>query len=140
MLFAFGASPLLAGCLIGSHGAAMLVVGLQISNLWMKFLLFALILASLLHGLLLHAWRRLPSAIVQMQCGEASLEVETRAGERYVCQLLADSLITPLLVVLRVRREGRRLSRALVIVPDAMERQAFRQLRVWFNWKVQAAV
>jgi toxin CptA len=47
---------------------------------------------------------------------------------------LRDSLVTPYLTVLNVLPQGARFSRSVVILPDSLDAESFRQLRVWLKW------
>lgn len=78
--------------------------------------------------------RRLPFAALRLE-REGALSVIEPAGEAVEAQLLPDFVAHPWLVVLRLRVEGRRY--ALTLPPDALEKDAHRQLRVWLNWRAK---
>lgn len=58
-------------------------------------------------------------------------------GVEYQGRVLGSSLVTPVLSVIRIRMSGRWLSRAIVIVPDAVSEDDYRRLRVHFRWKIR---
>jgi len=49
-------------------------------------------------------------------------------------QWQSDSLVTPFITVLNVLPQGARLARSVVILPDSLDAESFRQLRVWLKW------
>ncbi len=61
-----------------------------------------------------------------------------RDGGRLPCRILRDSVVTPSLTVLNVLPEGAHLARGLVILPDRMDKEPFRRLRVWLKQGDQA--
>jgi toxin CptA len=78
---------------------------------------------------------------------EMACILETRGGERIACALLGSSFVAPYLTVLELkplkfdgavelRETWRRFfSRSVVILPDAIDFEEFRQLRVMLRWK-----
>lgn len=55
-------------------------------------------------------------------------------GSTFRGEVLPGSVVHPTLTVLNLRVLGRRLSYHVIVMPDAVEAQAFRQLRVWLRW------
>lgn len=133
-------SRALVGILVSAHAASALLLGLT-GLPWMgKLAALPVFLASLALSLRRHAWRLSPSAVVGLR-----LEQECRAafrrldGETLEGPLLGSSFVSPWLTVLKIRPDGRRLAVSLVILPDAVEREAFRRLRVLLRWKCAQA-
>lgn len=129
-------SRALAGILVSAHAASALLLGLT-GLPWMgKVAALPVFLASLALSLRRHAWRLSPSAVVGVR-----LDPECRAafrrldGKTLEGTLLGSSFVSPWLTVLNLRPEGRWRTVSLVILPDAVEREAFRQLRVLLRWK-----
>ena len=50
------------------------------------------------------------------------------------------SLVAPWLTVLHISLPERRGMYSVIILPDSLDAQAFRQLRVWLRWGVQDVV
>ncbi|MDO9470690.1 MAG: hypothetical protein Q7J23_08220 [Nitrosomonas sp.] len=66
----------------------------------------------------------------EMQC-----TLTTRSGESMGCSILGDTFVTPYLTVLNLKPSGKFLTRSVVILPDGIDVEEFRQLRVWLRWK-----
>lgn len=66
-------------------------------------------------------------------------QLVTRDGNRYDATILASSFVTPYLAVLNCSLTGRWLQYHIVILPDAVDEEAFRRLRVWLRWGGQTS-
>jgi len=119
--------------LVAAHGAVLAAL-LPSLPLWAGQALAVLLLCSLLYYLLRDAWLLLPvSCIGLTREGEGAVLLR-RDGARLSCGILHDSLVTPSLAVLNVLPRDSRFARSLVILPDSMGAESFRQLRVWLKW------
>jgi toxin CptA len=77
---------------------------------------------------------RQPQALYLRCRADGSLNV--RHGEDWLpAELLPDTLVLSWLAVLRYRPDGEARPKACVILPDSLERDDFRQLRVWLRWR-----
>ena len=63
------------------------------------------------------------------------VEVEDAEGRTAAGRLCEGSFVAPWLTVVRWVPEGARFSRAITIVPDAVEAGAFRRLRILLRWR-----
>ena len=63
------------------------------------------------------------------------VEVEFPDGRLVAGRLADGSFVAPWLTIVRWVPEGARFSRAIVVVPDAVEAQAFRRLRILLRWR-----
>jgi toxin CptA len=126
----------LAGLLLGSH--ALAAAGLLASRpsgaiATVGLLALALSLALCLRR---HACVSTPQSVVRFELTDTlEFEAETHAGDRVAGTVLGTTFVTPWLVVINVQREGRRLPLAVVILPDATDRESYRALRVWLRWR-----
>lgn len=59
----------------------------------------------------------------------------TRSGELMVCSILGSTYVAPYLTVLNVQPVGKFFMRSVVILPDGIDAEEFRQLRVWLRWR-----
>ena len=133
--FALRPSRYLTLAFAASHvTAAALVIPLQIP-LTMKLLLWTLIVASLAYALLRHALLRTGNAIanVSLQDG-ATAFVTLRNGTALETQILETSYVTPALTVLNLRVANERLARHVLFVPDNINQEDYRRLRVILKW------
>jgi len=131
-----GRSPRLA-LLLGTLHAAALGLALTVPMpLWGRVLLCLALAASALHAVLLHAWQALPRSIVGLEISdECSASVMDRAGGWHAVRLAPSSFVTPWLTVLNFRPEGGGGARSLVIVPDRIDPDPYRRLRVLLRWR-----
>jgi toxin CptA len=113
----------------------------------------ALLALSLFFYLRHYALLRSPESVTGLELSdEMTCTLELRRGERITCTLLGSSFVTPYLTVLELRPQKlpeplqsrilpisqtlRRFSaRSIVIMPDGVDMEEFRQLRVLLRWK-----
>ncbi len=134
----FSASRYLAAILIAAHALALFALAVVLPP-WAGAASAVLILASLAYYLLRDAWLKLGSSCTGLVTDEEGAVISLRDGTRLPCLVLNDSLVTPLLTVLNLRPRGSRAVRSVVILPDSLEAEAFRQLRVWLKWGERTA-
>ncbi len=66
----------------------------------------------------------------EMQC-----IVTIRSGESMICNILGNTFVAPYLTVLNLKPVGELFTRSVVILPDGIDAEEFRQLRIWLRWK-----
>lgn len=95
-------------------------------------------------SLAFYLWRivllRSPQSIVAIEIGDGDkqkIAFQTRNGRWHACRLLGTSFVSPGLTILNLNPEDARLMRSVVIVPDNVQSEDFRQLRIWLRWKAQ---
>lgn len=125
--------------LVTAHGAVLAMLPLALAPMWSKLALAVLLLSSLLYYLRRDAWLRLPASCIGLVLEEDRAMLLRRDGVRLPCEILNDSLVMPYLTILNVLPQGARFARSVVILPDSLEAESFRQLRVWLKWGTQAA-
>jgi hypothetical protein len=77
-----------------------------------------------------------PRRVVRLSVDLAGrVEVERADGSRAAGRLQPGSFVAPFLTIVRWRPEGARLSRALLLAPDAVPAAGFRRLRVLLRWR-----
>ena len=133
-------SRILAAVLIMAHLVALAVVVVVTLPLWVKLLAGAAIAASCAGSICHTAFLRTARAIVELEAGEGG-RVSYRGGNGIWCEarLLGSSFVTPWLTVLNLRPEGARLARHVIIMPDNVDADAFRRLRVLLRWSRPAS-
>jgi toxin CptA len=106
---------------------------------WIKAIAIVLVVsASLYHGL--DALRRLPRSCRTLSMnskGEWYLELNDGSVQEAV--ILPSSFVAPYLTVMNCSLTGRWLQYHIVILPDALDAESFRRLRVWLRWGYQAS-
>ena len=95
--------------------------------------LYLLLLFSLWLHLRQVAWLSSPSSVVKLKLEGEVLELTLRNNQQRSEQLLPSSFVSPFLTILNLRRDSY-WSRSVIILPDSMDREAFRHLRVGLKW------
>lgn len=125
---------------VTAHAASGVVTILLHVPLAAKLAISFLIGVSLVHALSHHAFRRGSSALVAIELREnGTIAVQTRDGTWRDVHMLGTSYVTPLLTVLNMKLDGFRFTRHLVVMPDMIEADDYRQLRVRLRWKKKPA-
>jgi hypothetical protein len=60
-----------------------------------------------------------------------------RDGSWHVAREVTGGVIAPWLAVIGLKEDGGR-TRRILLMPDAMQSEAFRELRVWLRWRPRA--
>lgn len=108
----------------------------------------ALLIISLVFYLRRYALLRSPDSVSSLEVtNEMACLLNTRDGGQIACALLGSSFVAPYLAVLDLnplkidktdaspRQSSRYFSRSVVILPDGINPEEFRQLRVLLRWK-----
>jgi toxin CptA len=114
----------------------------------------AILVLSLFFYLRHYALLRSPESVIGLELlEEMTCILELRCGERISCTLLGSSFVAPYLIVLELKLQELRepphslvssvspkplrrfFSRSIVILPDGIDIEEFRQLRVLLRWK-----
>ena len=66
---------------------------------------------------------------------DCACAIETRSGKRLDCILLPTSYVSASLTILNLKADGEMLARHVVILPDSINPEDFRKLRVLLRWK-----
>lgn len=122
----------LASLLAAMHcGAIYLVLALPIpAKLWMA----ALMVISLVHTIMRHALLASPSSAVFLKMeGETCLLI-LKNGREVRGTLLGSTYVSPYLTLLNLKERKKLLSHSVIILPDAVDREEFRALRVRLRW------
>ena len=126
MLFSIRPSATYVLMLLVVHLLAIASIILTNLALWARLSIALLIFASLLLQIYRHkrtSWR-------SFSLNRRRVAVSTSAGNALDGELAHQTVVTPACVVLCVRLEGRALPVCQIIFPDAMQVDAFRELRV----------
>lgn len=77
-----------------------------------------------------------PNSIIALEIMEdCACAIETRSGKRLDCILLPTSYVSASLTILNLKADGEMLARHIVILPDSINPEDFRKLRVLLRWK-----
>lgn len=132
--FDFQSSFFLALVLVVMHGTAwatLLLLGLP---WWANAALLILLAANFLHHLLRSARLAVPDSEVALQLDGDRVIVATREGRQVVGRVLPHSFIAPWLTIVNILPQDSRVVRSIIILPDRLDPDSFRQLRVGLRW------
>ena len=128
-------SRYLMAVLIAAHSitlASLLPLALPV---WAKVALALFLLLSLVYYLHRDAWLSASAGMV-LALEDGLVALVTHGSNRLVGQVLRHSLVTPSITVLNVLPQGGHFARSVVILPDSLDAESFRQLRVWLKWGI----
>ncbi|TXT24043.1 MAG: hypothetical protein FD134_1762 [Gallionellaceae bacterium] len=117
-----------------AHGTALAALIPLAFPAWAKAALALVILFSLWHHLRRDALlsERSSCAALVLEKGAAALTL--RDGKSLAGTLSRDSVVTPFLTLLNIKTGKVLFSRSVIILPDSMDEESFRRLRVWLKW------
>ena len=116
------------------HGITLATLMILPAAVWLRWIGAVCLLCSLAYYLRRDACLSLSSSCVALRVEGEYVVLTTHGGNELVGQLLRDSVVSPAVVVLNVLPQGARFSRSVVIFPDAIAAEAFRELRVVLRW------
>jgi toxin CptA len=134
LYFTFRPSRYLAAILIVVHGGAGLALLLVPASLWLTFPAMCLLLLSLAYHLRRHAWLRTSASCVALRFEAEGVQLVMGDGAQLEGAISPDTFVTPMLTIINVLVPAQRARRSIVILPDSMDREVFRQLRVLLRW------
>ena len=135
----FKPSRLLVGILVAAvMGACLIVICMPLDELLKIALCLTALFAASYHildkGLL-----RLPNSCIRLVVDEkGKVTVGTGDGTEYEVKVLASSFVASYLTILNYRIEGKFRQRSILLLPDNVDAEAFRQFRVWLRWSRHA--
>lgn len=119
-----------ATLLLLAHILAASVVYMTAMPWTARLALFLPIALSLPYHLARDALLISPDSWREISLEQSGLSVIARDGSRLTGRIAGKTLVSPYFILLRIRPEGRYRAVSRVIFPDAMDRDAFRELRV----------
>ncbi len=131
---AIKSSRYLAGLLLILHlGSAMAVT--MTSLAWaVKWILFMLLVLSLLYYLLRDVWLRFPYSWREITLRQDGVSIGLQSSLILAGRMLNTSVVFSYFVILLVRLDGHRFNTARVIFRDALQPEAFRELCVYLKY------
>ena len=119
-----------ATVLLLSHAIAASVVYMTAMPWTARLAVLLLIVLSLSYYLARDAFLIFPDSWREISLDQSSVSVVARNGSKLIGQVAGKTIVSPYFVLLRIRPEGCYRSISRVIFPDAMDGDAFRELRV----------
>ncbi|TCV90214.1 protein YgfX [Sulfurirhabdus autotrophica] len=129
-------SRILALMLLFMHSFCILLVWLMPLPFWVKLTGSLILIVSAAFYLQRDALLTFPQSIVALQVdSDCRSEIQSKQGDRITAELMGTSFVAPYLTVLNFKTAEKRFAQHVVIFPDAINREDFRQLRVLLRWK-----
>jgi toxin CptA len=129
-------SWILAAILTIAHGAAIAVIALLSVPLWLQVIVIAALVASLVFETRKTALLRAPDAVIALEiASDDLLSVQTRRGDWIECEVLGSTCVIFFLAIVNLKEQGSGRVKRAVILPDSIDAEDFRKLRVWLRWK-----
>jgi len=126
----------LAATFAVAHGVAVVLLWVMALQLAVQAAGSALLLASAVFYVRRDALLLSAQSIVAVALDEGKIGLLTqRDGRQIEGVLLGSSFVAPYLTVLNFQSEGNFFACNVVILPDSLDAEIFRQLRVWLRWK-----
>ena len=128
-------SPILAAILLAAHTAAVTIFLVLNLPTWMRLAVAAVLLCNLVY-VLNAVLLRSDDAVVAIEItSEHGINAQSRNGKWTEYEVLTDTFVSAFLSVLRLKEVDGVATRRMVILPDSIDREDFRQLRVCLRWK-----
>jgi len=134
--FKFHFSRLLTLIICIGHGVAVAALEMIPMQTFALILLFAVLVWSVIYFLLRDALLVLPVSWIGLRLEDEHLILFNRRGDALMGRLLRSSVVTPNLVILNIAIPNYRWAQNVVLMPDSMDDESFRQLRVALKWGV----
>lgn len=127
---------MLAAILVAVHCAAIILIVLVGLPQWLQAVAIATLVVSLVFYVRQTALLRSPHAVIAIEvASDDAFSVQTRRGDWLECEVLGSTYVASFLTVLNLRELEKRAVRHVVILPDGVDAEDFRRLRVWLRWK-----
>jgi len=137
--FQFYPSRLLALCIFIGHAIAISALFFIPIPLGALVLLLFVLIWSATHYVLRDARLALDESLVGLRLEEDHVVLFSSNGDERMGKLLCSSVVTPFVVILNIALPGRRWRQNVVLMPDSLNAESFRQLRVALKWGVTLA-
>ena len=130
MLLEPGPSRILRVWLILVHVVAITILPFISLPVWPRLIILLLILFSLWRAIRMHITLGYPDSVCAVQWREArSCQLRLSSGRDIEARLMPQVFMLPWLVIMHFKSDRRRLHH-LVLLPDMLEPEVFRRLRV----------
>ncbi len=135
-IIALSKSLLLMRLLIAVHALSFLVLCMLPFPLWARAIFALLLGPSLWFYLRRDAFKLMRQSTVAIKwLSETTLEVHYQSGASVTATLQPGSFVAPYLTTLVYRPEAARFNRFLIVLPDMLDANSFRELRVHLRWQ-----
>jgi toxin CptA len=132
-----GPSRILAAVLITMHVAAIIAVSALPVPIWIRVAADALLLANAALVVRRHALVKGSRACSGLRiCDDGDCTLKFASDRSATGRLQPGWLASPLLVVARIRCDGKRLARTILLLPDSSDADVLRRLRIFLRFAI----
>jgi toxin CptA len=133
-------SRILVAILVAAHGGVITVVAIVGMPLSLELIAITALAVNLVADLRRTALLLTPDSVVAIEIGsDDTLSIQTRRGNWISeCEVLESTYVAAFLAIVNVREPEMGAVRHVVLLPDSIEAEDFRRLRVWLRWKRSA--
>ena len=112
------------------------MVALAGMPLWLDLIAIAALVANLVFDVRQTALLRAPNAVIALEItSDDRFSIQTRRGEWVECEVLGSTYVTSFLTILNLKVIDSGSNKRAVVLPDSLDAEDFRKLRVWLRWK-----
>ena len=130
-----GTSRILAAILIGMHAAAIVAMSVLPIPLWLRVTGDVLLLVSAALMIRRYAFLKGSQACSRLRIfKDGGCRLELAADRVATGRLQSGWLASPFVIVARVRCNGERLARKIVLLPDSSDADTLRRLRIFLRF------
>lgn len=130
--------------MIGAISLGAIAILIPLALVWqIKLLMSIAILSTALYAICLHGLLVLPWSCLALRVNsDNTLTLMLGSGRQLQATVCLSSVVTPYLSVVNCKVQDapifmRWFSPHLVLLPDRLDQEAYRQLRVWLRWGQQ---
>lgn len=120
--------------LLSAYVPAILIVFMLPIDTWARLMLVFFLLCGLYYYVRHDALHIMLSSIVGLRLEGDQVSLIMRGGGELTGVIQPDSLVTPALTILNVLPQGKKRVRSLLIFPDSLDKERFREMRVLLRW------
>ena len=132
-------SWILAGILAAAYVTAMVIVLLLVLPRALQYPAIGVLAISLALSVRRSALLQAPNSVVSLEIApDGTCSLRLRGGDWLPCMALGSTYVTGLVVVANLKETEQGRVYHAVILPDSLDAEDFRRLRVWLRWKREA--
>lgn len=132
--FHLKSSYVLALVLLVAHALAVISIHALVCLWWEEVAVSLMLLSNLIYLVWRYVLLRSPMSCVSVRLDGEDVKLEFHGGQVMAARLGGDSFVTSGLTVLQLKLESSRVSYWLPILPDSLDAESYRQLRVLLKW------
>ena len=127
-------SRVLTATLLVAHAASGILLAMLPFPLWLRLLGIAIILIAAWYYVRRYALLKTKIAVRELRMlSDAQLDIFRT--QWHSAELVGERFVHPLLTIIRCRIENERRPIAIIILPDMLDAESFRLLRVRLKWR-----